>query len=55
MKESGGGLIVLTGAGMSVCSGVPVFRNKDGSMSKVIGLLIISFFPCIFTSAALLL
>ena len=30
----GGGLIVMTGAGMSVQSGVPVFRNSDGSMSK---------------------
>ena len=24
----------MTGAGMSVQSGVPVFRNSDGSMSK---------------------
>lgn len=33
VKENGGGLLVLTGAGMSVASGVPVFRNSDGSMS----------------------
>jgi len=26
--------LVLTGAGMSVASGVPVFRNSDGSMSE---------------------
>jgi len=32
-KESGGSLLVLTGAGMSVSSGVPVFRSADGSMS----------------------
>ena len=31
---AGGGLLVMTGAGMSVQSGVPVFRNSDGSMSK---------------------
>ena len=31
--ESGGGLLVLTGAGMSVSSGVPVFRAADGTMS----------------------
>ena len=30
VKESGGSLLVLTGAGMSVMSGVPVFRNSDG-------------------------
>ena len=33
VKESGGGLMVLTGAGMSVSSGVPVFRSADGTMS----------------------
>jgi NAD-dependent SIR2 family protein deacetylase len=33
-KKSGGSLIILTGAGMSVASGVPVFRNSNGSMSK---------------------
>ena len=33
VKESGGSLLVLTGAGMSVSSGVPVFRGSDGSMS----------------------
>jgi NAD-dependent SIR2 family protein deacetylase len=33
VKESGGSLLVLTGAGMSVTSGVPVFRGSDGSMS----------------------
>lgn len=32
-KEDGCGLMVLTGAGMSVSSKVPVFRNADGSMS----------------------
>ena len=32
-KESGAGLVVLTGAGMSVMSGVPVFRHADGTMS----------------------
>eukprot|EP01052_Picozoa_sp_SAG31_P016955 SAG31_NODE_1142_length_9696_cov_3.874232_9_plen_474_part_00 len=32
-KENGAGLAVLTGAGMSVSSGVPVFRSADGSMS----------------------
>ena len=32
MRE-GAGLMILTGAGMSVQSGVPVFRNSDGSMS----------------------
>ena len=26
--DTGGGLLVLTGAGMSVSSGVPVFRNS---------------------------
>jgi len=31
--NSGGGLLVLSGAGMSVTSGVPVFRMADGSMS----------------------
>ena len=31
--EDGGHLLVLTGAGMSVSSGVPVFRHADGSMS----------------------
>ncbi|CAB9525289.1 NAD-dependent protein [Seminavis robusta] len=33
-KEKGAGLLILTGAGMSVSSGVPVFRNADGSMSR---------------------
>ena len=33
VKANGGGLYILTGAGMSVQSGVPVFRNADGSMS----------------------
>jgi NAD-dependent SIR2 family protein deacetylase len=33
VKTAGGGLLVLTGAGMSVSSGVPVFRGSDGSMS----------------------
>lgn len=32
-REAGSGLLILTGAGMSVSSGVPVFRNSDGSMS----------------------
>ena len=34
VKEANGGLLVLTGAGMSVKSGVPVFRGADGSMSE---------------------
>ena len=33
VRDSGGRLLVLTGAGMSVSSGVPVFRGADGSMS----------------------
>ena len=33
VKHSGGSLLILTGAGMSVSSGVPVFRGSDGSMS----------------------
>ena len=33
-QDAGHGLLVLTGAGMSVSSKVPVFRNADGSMSK---------------------
>uniref|UniRef100_A0A0G4G3M4 Deacetylase sirtuin-type domain-containing protein n=1 Tax=Chromera velia CCMP2878 TaxID=1169474 RepID=A0A0G4G3M4_9ALVE len=33
VKEEGGGLIVMTGAGMSVMSGVSVFRSKDGKMT----------------------
>ena len=33
VKESGGSVLVLTGSGMSVTSGVPVFRGSDGSMS----------------------
>jgi NAD-dependent SIR2 family protein deacetylase len=33
VKAANGGLLVLTGAGMSVKSGVPVFRGADGSMS----------------------
>ena len=33
VHAAGGGLFVLTGAGMSVSSGVPVFRAADGSMS----------------------
>eukprot|EP01043_Picozoa_sp_COSAG02_P031109 COSAG02_NODE_2015_length_10106_cov_9.031578_4_plen_258_part_00 len=33
VRDSGGHLLVLTGAGMSVSSGVPVFRGADGSMS----------------------
>jgi NAD-dependent SIR2 family protein deacetylase len=33
VQNSGGALLILTGAGMSVASGVPVFRNSDGSMS----------------------
>ena len=33
VRDSGGHLLVLTGAGMSVSSGVPVFRGSDGSMS----------------------
>ena len=33
VKHDGGGLLILTGAGMSVKSGVPVFRGADGSMS----------------------
>jgi NAD-dependent SIR2 family protein deacetylase len=32
-REKGAGLLVLTGAGMSVSSGVPVFRNASGTMS----------------------
>jgi len=31
--ESGCGLLILTGAGMSVASGVPTFRSADGTMS----------------------
>ena len=31
-KNRGSKLLILTGAGMSVTSGVPVFRNADGSM-----------------------
>eukprot|EP00462_Mataza_sp_D1_P009824 CAMPEP_0175154736 /NCGR_PEP_ID=MMETSP0087-20121206/20538_1 /TAXON_ID=136419 /ORGANISM="Unknown Unknown, Strain D1" /LENGTH=322 /DNA_ID=CAMNT_0016441719 /DNA_START=5 /DNA_END=973 /DNA_ORIENTATION=+ len=34
VQKIGGQLLILTGAGMSVSSGVPVFRNKDGSMSS---------------------
>lgn len=33
VRNSGGKLLIMTGAGMSVQSGVPVFRNADGSMS----------------------
>lgn len=33
VRDSGGSLLILTGAGMSVSSGVPVFRHSDGSMS----------------------
>lgn len=33
VRRSGGALAVLTGAGMSVQSGVPVFRAADGTMS----------------------
>ena len=33
-KASNGGLLILTGAGMSVESGVPVFRGRNGSMSS---------------------
>lgn len=33
VKQAGGVLNVMTGAGMSVMSGVPVFRNADGTMS----------------------
>ena len=33
VRAQGGGLMVYTGAGMSVTSGVPVFRGADGSMS----------------------
>jgi len=33
VRHQGGGLFILTGAGMSVASGVPVFRGADGSMS----------------------
>jgi NAD-dependent SIR2 family protein deacetylase len=33
-QNSGKGLLVVTGAGMSVASGVPVFRMADGSMSS---------------------
>lgn len=33
LKAGGGKLFILTGAGMSVQSGVPVFRMSDGSMS----------------------
>ena len=33
VHAGGGGLFVLTGAGMSVSSGVPVFRAADGTMS----------------------
>ena len=32
-KEAGCGLLVLSGAGMSVASKVPVFRHADGTMS----------------------
>lgn len=32
-KEDGCALLILTGAGMSVASGVPVFRHADGTMS----------------------
>lgn len=39
-RDSGAGLIIFTGAGISVASGVPVFRNSDGSMSeKFLGFL----------------
>jgi len=31
--DTDGALLILTGAGMSVASGVPVFRNSNGSMS----------------------
>ena len=33
-QASGGKLLVMTGAGMSVMSGVPVFRGSDGTMSE---------------------
>ena len=33
VKEGGGKLHIFTGAGMSVMSGVPVFRHADGSMA----------------------
>mmetsp|Transcript_56690 Transcript_56690/g.157881 ORF Transcript_56690/g.157881 Transcript_56690/m.157881 type:complete len:91 (+) Transcript_56690:72-344(+) len=33
VRRNGGGLFIMTGAGMSVASGVPVFRGSDGSMS----------------------
>lgn len=33
VKEAGGALVIMTGAGMSVSSGVPVFRHADGTMS----------------------
>jgi NAD-dependent SIR2 family protein deacetylase len=33
VRNGGGGLLILTGAGMSVQSGVPVFRAADGTMS----------------------
>jgi NAD-dependent SIR2 family protein deacetylase len=33
VRDAGGRLHILSGAGMSVCSGVPVFRNSDGTMS----------------------
>jgi NAD-dependent SIR2 family protein deacetylase len=34
VRAGGGGLMILTGAGMSVSSGVPVFRAADGTMSE---------------------
>lgn len=33
VQQSGGCLFIFTGAGMSMYSGVPVFRNSDGTMS----------------------
>eukprot|EP00937_MAST-01D_sp_MAST-1D-sp2_P004496 g4496.t1 len=33
VRKAGGGLLILSGAGMSVSSGVPVFRGADGTMS----------------------
>lgn len=33
VRDAGGRLHILSGAGMSVSSGVPVFRNSDGTMS----------------------
>ena len=43
VRNRDGALLILTGAGMSVQSGVPVFRNADGSMSAAFTAYLNSF------------